>query len=171
MLARWTWPHTVERLRQALDASAAGGLPRYESLQPHYNLVERPAYEGALEDLCRKEELGVISYRSLAAGFLTGKYRSEVDLSKSPRGNNVKKYLTGGGLGVLAAVEEVAKRLGATPGQVAIAWIIARPGVTAPIASATGAQQLEELIGAAQIQLDGEAMAALDRASGAASTA
>ena len=128
-------------------------LPRYESLQPHYNLVERSVYETELEPLCLAEGLGVINYYALAAGFLTGKYRSEADLSKSPRGGGVKKYLNDHGLGVLKALDEVAARLKATPAQVALAWLIARPSVTAPIASATSLEQLQDILKAAALKL------------------
>ena len=157
--------YTAPRLREALDTSKRLGLPRYESLQPHYNLVERPAYEGELEDVCRAEDVGVISYYALASGFLSGKYRSEADLVKSQRGGGVKKYLDERGMRVLKALDETAARLGATPAQVAIAWVAARPGVTAPIASATAVEQVSDLAKAAQLTLDPEAVQTLDRAS------
>ena len=160
--------YTAPRLREALQTSERLGLPRFEALQPHYNLVERTAYEGELEDLCRAEGLGVITYFALAAGFLTGKYRTEADLAKSPRGErNARQYLADPrGPRVLAALDEVAARHpGATPAQAAIAWLIARPGVTAPIASATNLQQLADLVKAAQLRLDRQDMEALDRAS------
>jgi aryl-alcohol dehydrogenase-like predicted oxidoreductase len=140
-------------------------LPRYESLQPEYNLVSRAGYEAELEPLARKENIGVISYYGLASGFLTGKYRNEADLAKSPRGQGVKKYLDARGLRILAALDEVAARRGATPAQVALAWLIARPGITAPIVSATSVAQLEEILGAARLQLAAEDIAALDAAS------
>lgn len=157
--------HTAPRLKQALETSARLGLPRYETLQPHYNLVERPAFEDALEPLCRSEHLGVISYYSLAAGFLTGKYRAEADLSASPRGEGVKKYLNQKGKKVLQALDEVAAQHKATPAQAAIAWLIARPAVTAPIASASSLKQLEDLVKAVQLKLPPEAVRALDQAS------
>lgn len=156
---------TAARLAEALDASARLGLPRYESLQPHHNLVEREA-ERDLLPLCRARGLGWIPYFSLAAGFLTGKYRTEADLSKSPRGGrNVAKYLASErGPRALAALDAVAGRLGATPARVALAWLMATPGVTAPIASATTLDQLADLVAATRLRLDAEAMAALDAA-------
>ena len=159
--------YTAPRLREALRTSERLGLPRFESLQPHYNLVERAAFEGELEAVCREEGLGVITYFALAAGFLTGKYRSDADLGQSPRGaRNAKKYLDSErGRRVLAALDEVAARRGATPAQVAIAWLIARPGVTAPIASATNLEQLSDLVKAVQLRLDPDDTEALDQAS------
>ena len=157
--------YTAPRLAEALDTSKRLGLPRYESLQPHYNLLERALFEDALEALCVEEGLGVINYFPLAAGFLTGKYRSEADLAKSPRGQGVKKYLDDRGLGIVAALVDVAAEQGVAPGQVAIAWLLARPSVTAPIASATNPQQLEELFQAARITLPADAIARLDAAS------
>ena len=159
---------TAPRLAEALAISARDGLPRYESLQPHYNLCERPLYEPELEPLCLKEGLGVLPYWALAAGFLTGKYRSEADLGKSPRGAGAKKYLDARGQRILAALDAVAARHHATPGEVAVAWLLARPSVTAPIASATSLAQLEGLIRATTIRLDAAAIAELDRASAAA---
>ena len=157
--------YTAPRLKAALEASATYGLPRYESLKPHYNLMER-GIEADLLPLCRAEGLGVIPYFSLAAGFLTGKYRTEADLDKSPRGRrSVAKYLNERGLRVLAALDRVAARLGATPAQVALAWQLAKPGITAPIASATTPEQLRELVGAATLRLDSAAVAELDAAS------
>jgi len=157
--------YSAPRLREALDVSAKLGVPRYESLQPHYNLVERAIFEEALEPLCRAEGIGVINYFALAAGFLTGKYRSEADLAKSPRGAGVAKYLDERGKRILAALDAAAAATGATPGQIAIAWLIARPSVTAPIASATSIEQLHDLIGAARLTLDAETITALDHAS------
>jgi aryl-alcohol dehydrogenase-like predicted oxidoreductase len=156
---------TAARLKSALEISQTHGLPRYESLQPHYNLVERAIYEDELEPLCQAEGLGVINYYALAAGFLTGKYRSEADLKKSPRGGGVKKYLSERGLRVLGALDEVAAQHKATPAQVALAWLIARPSVTAPIASATSLEQLQDIIKAVELRLDPQDIAALDRAS------
>jgi len=156
---------TAPRLAEALAISAREGLPRYESLQPHYNLVERAIYEDALEPLCVAEGIGVINYFALAAGFLTGKYRSEADLAKSPRGQGVAKYLDARGRRILAALDAAATATGATPGEIAIAWLIARPSVTAPIASATTLAQLHDLVAAAQLHLDASTIAALDRAS------
>lgn len=153
------------RLRQSLDIAARNGLPRYETFQPHYNLVTRSGYEGEPENLCRAEGLGVITYFSLASGFLTGKYRSEADLKGRARGDGAGKYLDERGLRVLGALDEVAARHEARPAQVALAWLMARPGITAPIASATSTTQLDELIGAVALRLDPEAIATLDRAS------
>jgi len=157
--------YEAPRLREALEVSAKHNLPRYESLQPHYNLAERAGYERELEPLCREAGIRVITYFSLAAGFLTGKYRSEADLGQSPRGKNAAKYLDERGLGVLAALDEVAARHNAKPGQVALAWLMARPGITAPIASATSLPQLEEMIAAADLRLAAEDIERLNRAS------
>lgn len=148
-------------LRQALDASG-GPRARYSVLQPHYNLLVRDQYEGALEDLCVKENLGVISYFALASGFLTGKYRSEADLGKSARGGGMKKHFNTRGLAILAALDTVSKAHNATPAQVALAWLMARPSVTAPIASATSVAQLKELTPAAELRLTAEDLKALD---------
>jgi len=157
---------TAERLAQALAFSAQHGFPRYQSLQPLYNLFERAGYESALEPLCLKEHIGVIGYSSLGSGFLTGKYRSEADLGKSPRGQGVqKRYFNDRGFRILAALDEVAKRYASTPGAVALAWLIARPSVTSPIASATNTEQLNELVAATRLVLDPEAIERLDQAS------
>ena len=153
------------RLKASLEASAKHGYPRYESLQPHYNLVERERFEKELEPICLENQLGVINYYSLAAGFLTGKYRSEGDLNKSTRGGGAKKYLNDRGLEVLAALDAVAEEYHSTPASVAIAWLIARPSVTAPIASATSIGQLDSLIAATKLELSKEAIARLDTAS------
>jgi aryl-alcohol dehydrogenase-like predicted oxidoreductase len=157
--------YSAARLAEALRVSREKGLPRYESLQPNYNLVDRGGYEGELEPLCAREGLGVIPYYSLAAGFLTGKYRTEADLSKSARGAKVgKSYLNERGLRVLAAVDAVAAQLKASPAQVALAWLMARPSVTAPIASATTPAQLDELVAATRLTLGPDAVARLDAA-------
>ena len=156
---------SAPRLAEALAVSAKFGLPRYESLQPLYNLVERPAYEAELEAVCVQNGLGVINFFALASGFLSGKYRSEADLGKSARGQGVKKYLNPKGLAVLDALDAVSERLNATPAQVALAWQIARPGITAPIASATSLAQLEGLVAAARLKLDTDAIRAIDAAS------
>jgi aryl-alcohol dehydrogenase-like predicted oxidoreductase len=156
---------SAARLKSALDVSRKLGLPRYESLQPHYNLVERRAYEAELEPLCQAEGLGVINYYALAAGFLTGKYRSAADLSKSPRGGGVKSYLNERGFRVLKALDDTATRHNATPAQVALAWLIARPSVTAPIASATSLDQLRDILKAVELRLDVQDIEALDTAS------
>ena len=157
--------YSAARLAEALATSDRLGLPRYQTLQPHYNLVERAVYEDALEPLCRSEGLGVINFLGLARGFLTGKYRSEADLAKSARGSGVKNYLNARGLGILAALDSVATAHGATPAQVALAWQIARPGITAPIASATSVAQWQELAGAAALQLGTDDIQRLDAAS------
>jgi aryl-alcohol dehydrogenase-like predicted oxidoreductase len=158
--------YSAPRLAEALDVAGRAGLPRYESLQPLYNLYDRAVYEEALEPLCAERGIGVINFYALAAGFLTGKYRSEADAAKSARGaSTTKKYLNPRGLRILAALDEVARAHGATPGQVALAWQIARPSVTAPIASATSVRQLEELAAAARLTLDAEAIALLNEAS------
>lgn len=154
------------RLQEALATSARLGLPRYESLQPLYNLSDRTEFERELQPLCVREQVGVINYYALASGFLTGKYRKPEDASRSARGAGiVQKYLDDRGRRILAALDEAARRTGATPGQVAIAWVMARPGVTSPIASATSLAQLQELVRAAQVKLDAETMALLDAAS------
>jgi aryl-alcohol dehydrogenase-like predicted oxidoreductase len=156
---------TAARLSQALDVSARDGLPRYETLQPLYNLYDRSTFEGELRDLCLREDVGVITYFSLAAGFLTGKYRSEKDYAKSPRGPGMKKYLNERGLRILDALDDVASRLHGTPAQVALAWLMAQPGVTAAIASATSPAQLEDLLAAARLTLDELDRQQLDEAS------
>jgi aryl-alcohol dehydrogenase-like predicted oxidoreductase len=157
--------YSAARLKEALDVSARKGLPRYESLQPQYNLVERKDYEAELGPLCRKEQIGVIPYYSLASGFLTGKYRSKSDAAKSPRGSGATKYLDERGLRVLAALDEAASGHKASVAQVALAWLLAKPELTAPIASATSLPQLEELLGAVRLQLSQEDVARLDTAS------
>jgi aryl-alcohol dehydrogenase-like predicted oxidoreductase len=153
------------RLKSALEVSKTHDLPRYESLQPLYNLVERPAFEAELEPVCKAEQLGVINYSSLASGFLTGKYRSDADLNKSPRGGGVRKYLHSGGRRVLLALDEIAEAHKATPAQVALAWLIARPTVTAPIASATSLEQLQDIVHAVHLKLDAHDIEALSAAS------
>ena len=157
--------YSAARLSEALAVSAKHGLPRYESLQPLYNLVERPAFEAELEAICVENGLGVINFYALASGFLTGKYRSEADLGQSPRGQGVKKYLNERGLRMLAALDAVAERLDATPAQVALAWQIARPSITAPIASATSLAQLDSLVASTHLRLDADAIRAIDTAS------
>lgn len=152
------------RLAEALQVSRTHGLPRYECLQPHYNLCERAEYEANLEPICQANHLGVISYFSLAKGFLTGKYRSEADLAKSVRGQSVKAYLNERGLRILAALDEAAAELHATPARIALAWLIARPSITAPIASATSLSQLTDLIEAARLTLPFGVIERLNRA-------
>ena len=155
--------HSAPRLREALSL-AGHGLPRYECLQPDYSLAQR-GYEAELEPLCRSEEVGVIGYFSLAAGFLTGKYRSAEAAAGRAREVRVAKYLNPRGFALLDVLDAVASGLGASPAQVALAWIMARPGITAPIASATSVAQLDELLGAARLTLSPEAVARLDAAS------
>ncbi|HZI84316.1 MAG TPA: aldo/keto reductase [Casimicrobiaceae bacterium] len=156
---------TAARLSQALEVSKARALPRYTTLQPHYNLYERASFEGELQALCVRENIGVITYFSLAAGFLTGKYRSEADFGKSARGPGMKKFLNPRGMKIVDALDTVAAPRHATPAQVALAWLMARPGVTAPIASATHPDQLRDILGAASLKLDPEAIELLDAAS------
>jgi aryl-alcohol dehydrogenase-like predicted oxidoreductase len=156
---------SAERLAESLAASGRLGHPRYETFQPQYNLYDRTTFEGPLQDLCVREGLGVITYFSLAAGFLTGKYRSEADFGKSARGPGMKKYLNERGARIVAALDEVAAPRGATPAQVALAWLMTRPGVVAPIVSATSTEQLTELLGAARLALDADALRRLDQAS------
>jgi aryl-alcohol dehydrogenase-like predicted oxidoreductase len=156
---------TPARLRESLETSSAKSLPRYESLQPHYNLYERSGFEAELEPLCLERKVGVIPYYSLASGFLTGKYRSEADFGKSPRGGRMKSYLNERGLRILKALDDVAGRLRSKPGPVALAWLMARPSITAPIASATSMGQLEDLVAATQLKLDAAAIRQLDTAS------
>jgi aryl-alcohol dehydrogenase-like predicted oxidoreductase len=155
--------YAAPRLEGALRTSAALGLPRYETLQPEYNLYERAGFEQDLAALCAREELAVLPYFGLAAGFLTGKYRTEADLGQSPRGGRVKGMLNPRGLRILAALDAVAAELRATPAQVALAWLMLR--VTAPIASATSVKQLEELMGAARLTLSADAIRRLEAAS------
>lgn len=160
--------HAAPRLAEALGVSRDKHLPRFESLQPLYNLYDREGFEAELQPLCVKEEIGVIPYYALAAGFLTGKYRSEKDLAQSPRGGGIgRKYLNERGLRILAALDGVAGDLGATPAQVALAWLTARPGVTAAIASATNVKQFAEIAKGVTLTLSAEAMRRLDQASGA----
>lgn len=153
-----------ERLKEALDASEKG-LPKYESLQPEYNLVEREGYESKYEPIVKEYGIGVISYYSLASGFLSGKYRTEADLSKSPRGQGVRKYLEGKGKDVLTALDQIAAKHHATPAQVSLAWLIAHPGITAPIVSATTTGQLEDIAKSATLKLDESDLESLNRAS------
>jgi aryl-alcohol dehydrogenase-like predicted oxidoreductase len=156
---------SAERLAQSLQVSEAHAYPRYESLQPHYNLYERSEYESKLEPLCREKGIGVITYFSLARGFLTGKYRAEADLSKSPRGGGVRSHLNERGMRILDALDKIAKQFRSTPARVALAWLIARPSVTAPIASATSVEQLDDLAGAATLELDTASIGLLNQAS------
>ncbi len=157
--------YNAAQLTNALAVSRQHEWPRYESLQPNYNLYDRANYEGELEPICLKEGIGVIPYFALAAGFLTGKYRSEADLAQRARGMFVKKYLTERGFGILAALDEVAKECGGTPAQVALAWLLARPSITAPIVSATSVEQWNEIVGAAELKLDASAIERLNAVS------
>ncbi|HWJ87695.1 MAG TPA: aldo/keto reductase [Pelagibacterium sp.] len=157
--------HSAGQLAQALKVAADNGLPRYEVLQPQYNLYDRDGYDGALRDLAIAEGLGVITYSSLANGFLSGKYRSAEDFGKSPRGGGMGNYLNERGLRILAVLDEVAAAHGATPAEIALAWLTAREGVTAPIASATSLEQLESLIRSAKLTLSASDIARLDDAS------
>ena len=156
---------TAALLEAAIEAAKARGGPRYEALQPEYNLVDRSTFEGCLAEICRREEIGVITYSSLAKGFLSGKYRTTDDLTKSPRGGAVKTYLNPRGFRILDAIEDVASRHKARPAEVALAWVIARPGVTAPIASATTIEQADSLVRATQLSLSEADMATLNEAS------
>ncbi len=153
------------RFKEALKVSGDNGLASYECMQPEYNLYERQGYETTLEPICRERNIGVISYYSLASGFLTGKYRSENDLSKSSRGQGVKKFLNPHGYKILSALDKVASEYSATPAAIALAWIIVRKGITAPIASATSVKQLYELTKAVSIKLNSDAIDALNAAS------
>ena len=157
--------YSAARLEQALEVSRQHNFPLYQSLQPHYNLAERSEFESTLEPACLAHGIGVIPYYSLASGFLTGKYRSQEDLAKSVRGKGVSKYLDERGMRILAALDDVARDTSTTPAQVALAWLIARPSITAPIASATSIAQLDELIGATRLQLDPGMIDRLTRAS------
>jgi aryl-alcohol dehydrogenase-like predicted oxidoreductase len=152
------------QLQASFDAADKAGLPRYGALQPEYNLYDRAGFEGALADLCRKEEIGVITYYSLASGFLTGKYRSTEDTKGKARGEGVVHYLDEKGLRILAALDQVAAETDAKPAEIALAWLMAKPAVTAPIASATSLAQLASLTKAASLSLFPEQMAALDAA-------
>jgi len=157
--------YPAARLREALHTSVERGFSRFESVQPRYNLVERTDYEGELEDLARSKHLGVLAYSALADGFLTGKYRSRADLGRSARGARVAPRLNERGFRILAAVEEVAARTESSVAAVALAWIMGRPGVTAPIASVRSVDQLSQLLQAAALDLSAESMRLLDRAS------
>ena len=157
--------HTAARLGESLEMSQATGLPAYQTLQPEYNLYDRAKYEAELEPLCQKYALGVIPYYSLCSGFLTGKYRSEADLGQRARGTKVKNYLNARGFAILDALDQVATQANSTPTRVAIAWLMARPSITAPIASATSLDQLEDLIAATRLNLDETSIETLDRAS------
>ncbi|MEH1939154.1 MAG: aldo/keto reductase [Nostoc sp.] len=157
--------YSAERLAQALEISHQYGYPRYESLQPRYNLYDRDGYEQDLQQISQEQEIGVISYSSLCSGFLSGKYRSEKDLSISLRGNSVKRYLNPRGLRILKAIDRVANTYNSTPTQVSLAWLIANPSITAPIVSATKVEQLNDIIKAVNIKLDQDSIDLLNQAS------
>lgn len=152
---------SVERLKESLAVSAEKGLPSYETFQPHYNLYEREAFENGLEPVCLGHNLGVITYYSLESGFLTGKYRSKEDLNKSPRGGGMEKYFNERGFRILEALDVVAKEYHTTPAAIALAWLIQRPSVTAPIVSATSLSQLDSIIQAPELDLDANSIALL----------
>ena len=157
--------YSAGRLSEALRVSAENRYPSYQTLQPLYNLYDREDYETNLEPLCLQKGIGVITYFSLASGFLTGKYRSEDDLSKSPRGRRTKQYLNERGFRILRALDQTATQLESTPARVALAWLIARPSITAPIASATTLEQLNDLIEATRLELDASSIELLNQAS------
>lgn len=156
---------TRERLQQARTLSQQHGYPLYQTLQPEYNLYDRAGFEDGLEQFCLQNNIGVINYYALASGFLSGKYRSEADLGQSQRGGKVKSYLNPRGMRILDALDAVAHAYDSTPASVALAWLIARPSITAPIASATSLAQLDALVAATRLQLDAEALTQLDLAS------
>jgi aryl-alcohol dehydrogenase-like predicted oxidoreductase len=156
---------TAERLGEALAVSARNGLARYEALQNEYHLLARDGFEGELERLCLSEDIGALPYYGLASGYLTGKYRSEADYGQSVRGDRMAKYVEGRGPIVLAALDEIAAETGATQAQIALAWIAAKPAIAAPIASARTLDQLEELLGAMELELSASQLARLDAAS------
>jgi aryl-alcohol dehydrogenase-like predicted oxidoreductase len=157
--------YKADRLAAALEVSRKSGLPRYESLQPNYSLIERAGFEAELEPLCEKEGLGVINYFPLAAGFLSGKYRSEADAANSSRARMVTKYLNERGYKILGALDQVAKKYNATPARVSLAWLLANPAITAPIVSATKMDQLNDLIPAVELKLDRASVELLNQAS------
>ncbi len=157
--------YKADRLEEALEVSKLHDYPGYECLQPHYNLYDRAEYERDLEPVCEKYGLGVIPYFSLARGFLTGKYRSEADFTKSARGPGMKKYMNDRGFRILKALDEVSEEVGSKPGNVALAWSMARPSITAPIASATNVEQVKDLADATKVKLSGDQIERLDQAS------
>ncbi len=158
--------YSAARLRESLEVSAKLGLPRYESLQPLYNLYEREEFEKDLQQLCVEQGISVINFYALASGFLSGKYRTPEDASKSARGKNtVAKYLNDRGLKILAALDQAVDRTGGTPAQIAIAWVMAQPGITSPIASASSLDQLQDLVKATALVLDADTLAMLNSAS------
>ncbi len=157
--------HKAERLAAALETSRKTGLPAYQTLQPNYSLIERSEYENNLEPLCKKEGLGVINYFPLAGGFLTGKYRSESDVAGRARARNVTKYLNERGFKIVGALDDVARKYNATPARVSLAWLLARPSITASIVSATNLDQLNDLIKSLELKLDQDSIEFLNQAS------
>lgn len=156
---------SAERLKESLEASKKLSLPKYQTFQPEYNLYNREKFENEYEQICIDNQLGVINYYALASGFLTGKYRSEADLGKSARGGGMKDYMNDRGFRILKALDEVSEQYNSSPASVALAWLIARPSVTAPIASVTNLNQLHDLTKAANLKLDMEGISILDEAS------
>ncbi len=157
--------YDAKRLSEAMRVSAQKGLTGYQCLQPRYNLYDRAEYEHSLEPLCRERGMGVITYSSLASGFLTGKYRSDKDRSKSIRGQGIVIYLNVRGFRILAALDQIAEQYKSTPAGVSLAWLLARPGITAPIASATSVEQLNDLIEGTKLTLDRASIDLLNKAS------
>jgi aryl-alcohol dehydrogenase-like predicted oxidoreductase len=157
--------YKADRFAAALAISKKAGLPRYESLQPNYNLYDRADFEAQLEPLCQKEGIGVINYFPLASGFLSGKYRSESDVDQRPRARVLKNYINDRGFKILDALDQVAKNFNATPARVSLAWLFARPSITAPIVSATSVEQLNDLIASVELKLDRSSIELLNQAS------
>ncbi|HEY4875887.1 MAG TPA: aldo/keto reductase, partial [Puia sp.] len=158
--------YSAKRLLESIEVSRKNNLPRYESLQPLYNLYDRNDFERELQQTCIQNGIGVITFYSLARGFLTGKYRSENDLYKSARGEGIRKFLNHRGMRILAALDNLSQTYQTTPAALALAWLIAQPGITAAISSATSVEQLDELKSATEIELDDAAMEMLTKASG-----
>lgn len=157
--------YSAERLKESLETSKKHNLPVYQTFQPEYNLYSREHFEKEYEELCLANHLGVINYYALASGFLSGKYRSDADLHKSKRGGGIKKYLNERGFRILKALDQVSEQYNAKPAGIALAWLIARPSITAPIASVTSTEQLKDLVHAASLHLNTEDIAILDEAS------
>ena len=156
--------YSADRLAEALQVADEKGLPRFTAMQPELNLLDRDQYQGALQDVCVAEGLGVVTYFSLASGYLSGKYRSADDIGQSARGPRVKPYVEGKGPAMLAVMDHIAAETGATLSQIALAWVAAQPGVTAPIASATSVEQLDEILGSEDVALTDAQLAALSEA-------
>ncbi|MBB5621304.1 aryl-alcohol dehydrogenase-like predicted oxidoreductase [Pedobacter cryoconitis] len=156
---------SAERFKESLETSARLSLPKYQTFQPEYNLYKREGFEKELEQICLDNQVGVINYYSLASGFLTGKYRSETDLGKSQRGSAVKEFMNPRGFRILKALDEVSEQYNSSLASVALAWLMARPSVTSPIASVTSLAQLKNLTKAAALRLDVEVISILDAAS------